>query len=567
MNKDVIYIDVEDDVTAIIGKIRDAKEKVVALVPPKRSGALQSAVNLRLLQRMAKTSKKQLVLVTSNQALVALAASANVPVAKNLQSKPELAEIPALIIDDGDDIIDGADLPVGELARTTAATKAVSSGKSTVPEKDTMRHQAIDEITYSDIDDGDDFVQPAVATPRVAAGKAAKPVKSKNSSSKKVPSFDSFRKKLVLITVGLGAVTALLVWMFVFAPAATVIITARTSPQPVSSQVRLGDTAATDFKAGVISSVSRQDKKEISVDFEATGQKDVGEKATGTLKISKLTEEPYGVPAGTRYVAATGQAFVTQAAVTIPAYQVCFPSLCAGSVTVSVTAEDSGEKFNGVTGSATGAGGTTGVFQGATSGGTTKIAKVVSADDIERARGQLVGKSTDDEKKALIQKLSGSDVVIASSFTVDRGEPVSTPAVGQEAADGKAKLVSSTTYTIQAVAKTELEAYLKSAVESKIDTATQKIYNTGVDGASLGSFRKDGETTTVAVSAVASVGPKIDEDAIKEQVGGKRYGEVQQGLQLIEGVKDVDVQFKYFWVRTVPNNTDKIIIEFKVEDE
>ena len=42
MNKDVIYIDVDDDVTAIIGKIKNTNEKIVALVPPKRSGVLQS---------------------------------------------------------------------------------------------------------------------------------------------------------------------------------------------------------------------------------------------------------------------------------------------------------------------------------------------------------------------------------------------------------------------------------------------------------------------------------------------------------------------------------------------
>ena len=88
MNKDVIYIDVEDDITAIIGKIKASKEKIVALVPPKHVGVLQSAVNLRLLDRMAKTAKKNLVVVTNNQALIALAASARIPVAKNLQSKP-----------------------------------------------------------------------------------------------------------------------------------------------------------------------------------------------------------------------------------------------------------------------------------------------------------------------------------------------------------------------------------------------------------------------------------------------------------------------------------------------
>ena len=115
MKKDIIYIDVEDDITAIIGKVKGASEKIVALVAPKSVGVLQSAVNLRLLARAAKQANKRLVLITSNPALTALAAAAQLPIAKNLQSKPEIAQIPALDIDDGDDIIDGAQLPVGEL--------------------------------------------------------------------------------------------------------------------------------------------------------------------------------------------------------------------------------------------------------------------------------------------------------------------------------------------------------------------------------------------------------------------------------------------------------------------
>ena len=128
MNKDVIYIDVEDDITAIIGKVKDAKEKIVALVPPKRIGVLQSAVNLRLLARAAGQNDKRLVLISNNSALLALASAAKIPVAKNLQSKPELAEIPALDVDDGEDVIDGASLPVGELAKTADRPAAAAHG-------------------------------------------------------------------------------------------------------------------------------------------------------------------------------------------------------------------------------------------------------------------------------------------------------------------------------------------------------------------------------------------------------------------------------------------------------
>lgn len=559
MNKDVIYIDVDDDVTAIIGKIKNAKEKIVALVPPKRAGALQSAVNLRLLERMAKTDKKQLVLITNNQALVGLAANASIPVAKNLQSKPELAEVPALIVDDGDDIIDGADLPVGDHAAT------VKVKDSTRPTATDDRSDAID-ATDLNID-GEDV---AVGAAAVAAStrKAVKTATKSGKNRPKIPNFDSFRKKL-FFGVGAGvALIALLIWMFVFAPAATVIITASTTPTPVSASIKLGGTAATNYQQGIVSSVSKQDKKDVTLEFSATGQKDVGSKATGTLKVSRLTQSDYTLPAGSSFTTASGLVFKTDSDVVIPASQPCFPSYCAQSATVTVTAAESGTTYNGATGTATGPSGTTGTFQGPTSGGTSKIAKVVSADDVERAKGDLLGKSTDDEKKALIKSFTNGEIVIDSSFTVARGDASSNPAVDQEAANGKAVLTIPTTYTIQAIAKADLDSYLKSYLNAKLDNAnSQKVYSSGIDGATVSNFKQDGETMLGTVNATGSVGPKIDEEAVKNQVKGKRYGEVQQSLESIDGVQEVDVQFSYFWVRTVPNNINKINIEFKVKND
>lgn len=126
MNKDVIYIDVDDDITAISSKMRDSKEKIVALVPPKRTGVLQSVVNLRILQRVAKKAEKRLVLITNDATLLPLAAGAGIPVAKNLQSRPEVPDVPALKVDEDDDIIDGSELSVGEHA-DSADTKKKSA--------------------------------------------------------------------------------------------------------------------------------------------------------------------------------------------------------------------------------------------------------------------------------------------------------------------------------------------------------------------------------------------------------------------------------------------------------
>ena len=90
MNKDVIYIEAEDDITDILSKVKNAKNKIVALVPPKKAGVLHSAVNFKLITKTATKAEKTVVLVSADESLKRLAATANIPVAKTLQSKPQL---------------------------------------------------------------------------------------------------------------------------------------------------------------------------------------------------------------------------------------------------------------------------------------------------------------------------------------------------------------------------------------------------------------------------------------------------------------------------------------------
>src|SRR3989344_9308866 len=93
-DKDVIYLDIDDDITTIVGKVEGSKEKIVALVLPKRFATLQSIVNMRLLKRSADSASKSIVLITSESALLPLAGAASPHVAKNLQSKPEIPPSP-----------------------------------------------------------------------------------------------------------------------------------------------------------------------------------------------------------------------------------------------------------------------------------------------------------------------------------------------------------------------------------------------------------------------------------------------------------------------------------------
>ncbi len=539
MNKDVIYIDVEDDITAIIGKVKSSKEKIVALVPPKRIGVLQSAVNLRLLQRMATQSDKRIVLITNNQALTALSAAASIPIAKNLQSKPEIAEIPALDIDNGEDVIDGSKLPVGDLA------------------------DAVDDTSGADDTDGIELIQGIDIDDSKDTKNASNLKNNKKSASKKVPDFSRFRKKLfILISAGVLLI-ATLVWAFVFAPAATVIVTARTTAVPVSGVVTL--SATTNAETGAIKAATQTLQKEASVQFEATGEKDVGEKATGTVRF---TSDSYSallngitIPAGTTLTSSGGKQYSTNATVQL--------SVSAGnSDSVGITALENGTSSNGATGSVTGAPSVVNAtITQATTGGTSKTVPIVTATDVQAASEKLVAQSTDAVKTELEGKFSGDVTVISASFVADRAAAVSTPAVGAEASDKKATLTSQVTYRLTGVERSELETYLTQVLKKQMqDQTTQKVYKTGVDTATLNDFAQRGDTSSVRLVATGHIGPVIDESEIKEKVAGKRFGDIQAQLTQIEGVSDVQVKFPYFWVRTVPNDLNKIKVEFNVEN-
>ncbi len=563
MNKDVIYIDVEDDITAIIGKVKSSKEKIVALVPPKRIGVLQSAVNLRLLARAATQSNKHLVLISNNSALMALASAAKVPVAKNLQSKPELPEIAALDIDNGDDVIDGAQLPIGDHARTAES----ASGMGTVA----FGSAAVDAALSEDA---------ATTSPRATPPAPGEPLgKPKAKSGMKVPNFNTFRKKLILIIGGGVLLLGLLIWGIFFAPRATVMITARTTDSSVNAKVTLDSSLATSASGATLKSINQQLKKDASVEFDATGTKDVGEKSKGQVVFRNCeSASPVAVPAGTG-VSANGRTYITDSAATVPGGSGGFGGCSSPGVSsaVGIVAQEIGESYNTPSNTTFSVAGhssssSTVYFRAnATTditGGSQRQVKVVSGDDIQKATDQLAQQNSDAIKKQLSEQFEDNITVIDQTFKIDRGTPQSAPAVDQEVTGNtKPKLTASITYTLSGVENTDLTKFLDDYFNKQLDgNSEQRVYDNGAKNLTFTNVAP-GETGFVGnLVATAKIGPKINDEEIKKTAMGKRFGEIQSSIESIQGVDEVDVKFWPFWVSSAPNDTKKISVEFNLND-
>lgn len=523
--KDVIYIDIEDDITSIIDKVKNSKSPIVALVPPKRIGVLQSVVNLKLLTRAAKAADKRVVLITSDVALTGLAAGIAIPVAKNLQSKPE---VPQSIEQDGDDeeIINGDEVPVGAL--TGAAATSNNASKTSDP------------------------IDNKAAASSFAATAAAKAPKK----GSKVPNFDKFRKKLFLIIGGSLVLVVFLVWALIFAPHATIAITANTNLLNIDQTLQLKPNATSDPAQNLMPATVKTTKKSASVDFAASGKKDVGDKATSTVKFSTNNISNLGttIPAGTVLTATGGLKFETDTAVTITIsnYQ---------NAPTGVTAVARGTASNGASGAVSGApNGISATLNGTTSGGTDKTVTVVTQSDIDKAKTQLQSQDSKAIETELKKEFGSDMIVIEESFKTEGGNAVSSPALDQEATN--AKLTVETTYTLVGIERSDLKSnfdeYLKKQLAGKED---QKVYASGDENASFTQFTSVEGGYNVKVSAQAQVGPQLNEQQLKKQLVGKRAGEIQQQLESIEGIEDVETNFFPFWVTTAPGE-NKITIKF-----
>jgi len=546
MKKDVIYIDIEDDITSIIGKVKDAGSKIVALVPPKRIGVLQSAVNLKLLQKSAGSSDKRIVLITNDHSLTALAAGLKLPVAKNLQSRPEVPQLEAPEVSE-EEVINGEELPVGELAAVAEAAKPVPVGS------------AADEIS-SQVD--------LRSLDKPASTAASK--KAEKKSLIKIPNFNTFRKKFFIIG-GAGLVLVLLlIWMFGVAPHATITISAKTTAVNIDQTLTL-DPKLPATKAGELQfkTTSQQLKKSASTDFAATGTKDIGNKAAGSMTITNsFDSDAKTVPAGTVFTGASGHRFTSSADATVPGASVSGGSIHAGQATVQVQALDIGNEYNvppqtyTITGySSLSASGS------AMSGGDKQTVTVVSQADVDKAKTQLAQQDTNAAKAQLRKQFNGNYVVIDESFVVETGNPTVSPNIDEQAK--QAKLTVETTYTLLGLERKDVNELLNASLKSALDTKpNQSIFSNGSNNITFANFQKfDNGTYNARLSTTGYIGSKINTDALAKQLAGKRYGEIQAAVNEIPNVENVDIKFSPFWVSSAPSDPKKVDIKFSIKND
>ncbi len=562
--KDVIYIDVDDEITAIIDKVRTSQSKIVALVLPKRATTLQSIVNMKLLKRSADADKKHLVLISSEVGLMPLAAATGVYVAKNLQSKPEIPEANAAAAELPEDLEESVTLEdeplnkntsVGDLARTRGAAGAVVSPSA----QDLDAPIELDNTTAPK-----PSASGVIAGARDDGKKDKKtPFGGKKDKSLKVPNFNNFRKWLM---IG-GAALVVLVFGLYLAlgvmPKANVLV--KTDSQAIDSSVQLSlNTKASkvDADMGIAPAKSQEMQKTYSQQAPATGQKNNGQKASGNITVINCNDDTVTLPAGTGFSSGSNT-FISRTSISIPGSNFKSGGDCKndGKEVVSVVAQNGGASYNiGATNySIANSPSKLSASGDAMTGGTDDITKIIQQSDIDAAKQKITSQDTSDVKKQLQSQLNSAGYFpIVASFTSEE------PAVSASASVGDAAenvtVTEKVTHTMYGAKKADLEKIVKDSVKDNIDTSKQSILDYGIDGAnySTPSPIPNGVSTTMQVTVVA--GPDIDAEVLAKQVLGKKSGEAKSIIKNYPGVTDVEISYSPFWVTKMPGKANKITI-------
>lgn len=574
MNKDVIYIEPEDDITDIISKVRASKQKVVALVPPKKIGVLRSAVNTKLISKAAKSASKVVVIVTTDSALIKLAATAGIPIAKNLQSRPKL---PSEIIEESKD-----------------ENVIEEKSEEEKPKKEAPAKKGTHEINGEEIEgEKSETKKPAEKT-----DKKSEKGKMSKEDKKNLPPLVRYRKWIIIGVIAVILLIAFLVWAIAFAPAAKIAVQVRTTASNFSEPVTFTtDQKASNTSEGKFLLETQNYTQETAVNFEATGKRDVGEKASGVIsaQIAIPVKDVDGaasaaVPKGATFTNNGLTYVVTEGATVTLAetedYDTCenYPEGetaragsriietdgCYKTAKFKAEATESGDKYNidpQSTGwTANGVGFATGRIYNSNAfvGGTSKYITTVTEADIVSAQAALAAKVTGDGKQKLLESVKSDVMTLESTYKEENGEAVSVPAAGEEVKDGvKPKLTMKSTYTILTLDMTNLKQYIEEKEKAKLPD-DQKIYET--TDPFLERFSEDGNGGyTARLKSTTKVGPKVTEEEILEKARGRKVGEVQTQLKSINGVSSCKVETSFFWVNTVPDDPNKVEVNLEVE--
>ncbi len=526
-----IYLEMDEEVTSVIDKIRKTEFTDVVLVVPKDASISQSVVNLKLIKRKADELNKNVSIVTQDKVARNLAAKIGIATATNASDVPRVEKV-------GTD-----ETPVAFKGEESAGP--LESTNEVIFDKEPIMEEPA-ELT---VVEGED-VEEEVEMHEDAHKKADQ--KEKNLMPK-------FPWKWVIL-VGGFTILGLFIAGYIYLPRAKATISVAAEAKPISLDFTGTKDAKLDTTQVVIPTQIVTVTEEQNKQFPTTGQKDAGTKATGQLTVQNGTFSDTPPLATFSPVGRPDLIYVADQPVTVAA---------GDKQTVSVTAQNPGDQYNDFKASyfyavkdndpkiivscASGM-----------AGGTTKQVSIVSQGDINSAKDSLSKDVTDQVTTDFNTKASElkivddtkSSSVVSSSASPDLNAEAST-----------FTMTVKVTMTAIGFNMNDVSSLITAEVNRQLGSTKQiiddgsKAAQIAVDSSDIGTGAISGTITTTAY-----VSSKLDENNIKINLEGLNDSKATNYLAGLDGVQSSKLEYWPTFIKSFPRVKSHIFISVQVAD-
>jgi len=311
-------------------------------------------------------------------------------------------------------------------------------------------------------------------------------------------------------------------------------------------------------------------EKTRSKEFSSSGEKELNEKARGTLTIyNEYSSSPQTLMATTRFESPNGKIFRIEKSIVVPGAEIEEGKIIASTVKVEVVADQPGADYNidptnfvipGFKGTAKYAGFYAESKSSMTGGYTGKV-KVVSAEDLEKAE-EILTEELKNEVNQTLQEQIPTDLKLIEQGLEEKVTKISTVEEGDEVDNFNIEMNAS----VQALFFQEED--LKNLVDLNLISQVEEnkvplSESQQIDYGEIVIDWTEGEVT-FNLHIEEEVAWQIDVASLKKDLAGQSEVEVRKYLVNQSEIEKAKVTFWPFWVKRIPLQEKKIEIEINL---
>lgn len=349
-------------------------------------------------------------------------------------------------------------------------------------------------------------------------------------------------------------------YVYLFATKAVVNVFVNPKEDEKTASVTFSSVSSTDIKNDIIAAQFVSVTEEGSLTKTATGKKDIGNPAKGSVTVFNISDDTVNLAAGTIIISANNLKFTLDSSVKIASGSSDPLNPKSATANVNVTAGEIGQEYNLPSGTKFTIGNNTSLAaknDSAFSGGSKKQVTVVSKDDLDKLLEDLP-KSLEEKARESIKTKVERDKTILNTF-VDK-------AVDEKSFDKKENdqanqvtLKGTVIFKAASYTNSDIEAFASSLFDSK----DRQIQSSNLEISAKNIVVEKNNDVNADLTIKAKIFPRVDKNSLLKQIQGASLQKAKNILSNLNQVTNVEISFSPnipFLPKVMPRNSKNIIL-------